>query len=137
MAVAAAHKLEAEPRQAHRAVAQVVLFPSAIRHAVHSEERFGDVVVARMIEPAVERAQREQQASAAVRRQCGRIEPKPPTAQSPREPHGRNEPDLKQDVERQKDGGEFCPVRPFVGKSKRPRADAKHAFSAGNSERIP
>jgi len=137
MAVAAAHQPKAELRQAHSAVAQVMLLPAAIRHTVGTEERLGDIAVAGMVEATVQRPQREQQASAAVRRQCGRIEPKPPTAQSPREPHGRNEPDLKQGVERQQDGGEFCPIRPLVGKSKRPRVDAEHAFSAVHSERIP
>lgn len=136
MAISAAHEPEAKLRQAHRAIAQVVLLPAPIGQPMRAKESLGNVAVARVIETAIQRPQREQQAIASVRRQCGRIGPETPARQRPSEPQGRDDPDLEQAVERQQDGGEFCPFRALVSEPHDPRAHADQAFAAVHSDRI-
>ena len=63
-AIAALHHRVAEAREPHGPIAKIVGFPAALGHAAGAEESLGDVAVARLLEPAIERAQGEDQAVA-------------------------------------------------------------------------
>ena len=60
-AIAALHHGVAKAHEPHGAIAKVVGFPAALGHAAGPEEGFGDVPIARLVEPRVERAQRKRQ----------------------------------------------------------------------------
>src|SRR6185312_16782584 len=61
-AIAALHHRVAQARQPHGPIAKIVGFPAALRYAAGAEESLGDVTVARLLEPAIERSQCEHQA---------------------------------------------------------------------------
>ena len=71
--VAALHHRIAEAREAHRAVAEVVGFPAALRNARSAEKSCGNLAIAGLVESRVEGADREHQTIPPWRRQGRRI----------------------------------------------------------------
>ena len=67
-AIAALHHRLTQAREPHGPIAKVVGLPAALGHAAGPEESLGDVPIARFLEPAIERAQRERSADHVERR---------------------------------------------------------------------
>ena len=68
--IAALRHVDAEPDEADGAVAQIVTLPAALGDAGDAEQRAGNLAIARIAEPAVERAQGEDKPVPARWRQC-------------------------------------------------------------------
>ena len=99
-AVPALHQHEAEADEPHGPIAKVMGLPAAVRHAAAAEEGFGDVAIAGVFEPAVERAQRQDQALAARRRQFRRVSAWRSSAETAPEADRRCGADLEEPIER-------------------------------------
>lgn len=72
-AVAALHQREAQARETHGTIAKVIGFPAAVRYLSAAEEGLGDLPIACLLDPAVERAQRQDQALSSGGGQFGRV----------------------------------------------------------------
>ena len=102
-AIAALHHGMAQAHEPHRAIAKVVGFPAALGHAAGPEEGFGDVAVARLLEPPIERAQRKRQAVAPGGGKHRGVAPRRAPGQAAPQPERGHGADLEHLIERQDD----------------------------------
>ncbi len=112
--------------QAHRSVAQVVMFPMAFRDRVIAEQPACDFAVARVLEPPIQGAQREEQAVAACWWQRGQIRTwLTSRGGAPQSQRGRGAI-LEQMIERQNDGDRFAARFRYCVRAKIPVGMPQH-----------
>ena len=61
-AITALHHRVTQAREANGAIAEIMGFPTALRHAAGAKKSLGDVAVARVVDPAIEGAQSKHKA---------------------------------------------------------------------------
>ncbi len=102
-AVAALHHGMAQAHEPHCAIAKVVGFPAALGNAAGPKEGFGDVAIARLLEPPVKRAQRERQTIAPGGGKRCRVASRRAAGQAAPQPERGRRADFEHPIERQDD----------------------------------
>lgn len=93
--VAAFHEAVAVLHKPYSAISDVVAFPLAAADTRYGEQHLGDLAIAGLGKPAVQRAQGEDQSAAPRRAQRPRIRARLPSAQSSPEAQGGREANVE------------------------------------------
>jgi hypothetical protein len=109
-AIAAQHHRMAQANQPYGPIADVMGFPAAIGHTGGPEEGLRDVAIARLLEPAIKRAQGEGQTIASGGGQRGRVATRRAARHTAPQPERGRCADLEHSVERENDARRL-PVR--------------------------
>ena len=111
-AITPMHHRYAQAHKPRGPITEVVGFPAALGHALCPKEALGYLSVTRLLEPAVQRAQRQHEAVASGGGQCRGITAQRTTGQAAPEPERSRRTQVEYPVKWQQDARRL-PVRSF------------------------